>query len=490
MFILAAVYVGAVEKISIAVMELKVTNLPQDEISLLIDFFNNSLFETGVFDVIQSDKRDQLLKEIEFSGSDVADQQKTKEIGKLLSAKLLVFGSVGKLGSNVIFNISVVDVETANIVSSHSKTYKKLEEIVNDLQKISDNVAFAAIRTMFIKKAKIIYHDNFTNKLWVQSKILFYKEGKYHIYNKDTYWFVWDTTTIDDFAMEVEAQWIEGEKEAGSGVLFRLQDEHNYYIFDITKTGYFEVGKVVDGSYYEIKPWEKSTSINVSGVNYLKVVAVGKHMSFFVNNIKVAELFDSTFIKGFFGMFAGKGVHVAFDNLLVYQGNLLLYEDFSRVTENFADTTQAYFKDGEYIVKAGESDYYSWGEVEYENFSFRSEARWSAGPVDSGYGLVSRFKDIDNHYLFIILKSGYYRFGYYKNGEWNVLIDWKKTRIINPEGKNILRIMSMGSTHLLYINDNLVDECEDDTFMSGRIGLFCAAEITAVFDNVEIFDLD
>jgi len=489
-FIFFAMGLCATEKFAIAVMDFKVTNVKKDEVDLLIDYFNHSLFQTGIFDVIQKDKRDRLLKEIEFSSSDLADQKRTKEIGKLLSAKLLIFGSVGKLGSNIIFNMSVLDVETGSTVSTHSKTYTKLEDIVEDLPKISDTIANAAMQTMFIKKARVIFYDNFSSKSWIESDILFYKNGKYNIYNKESEWYVWDTTSIDDFVLEIEAQWIEGDENAGYGVIFRLQDENNYYVFDLAKTGYYKIDKRIDGIYHEITPWERSNAINDKGVNYLKIQAVGRHLTFYVNNIKVKEVFDSTFVKGNFGMFVGADVHAAFDNLVVYQGNLLLYEDFSQLTENFANTNQAYYKDGEYTLKAADSDYYSWGEVEYENFSFRSEARWLAGPVDSGYGLVSRFKDIDNHYLFIILKNSYYRFGYYENGEWNVLIDWTKSRLINPEGKNIMRVESVGSLHKLYINDNPVGECEDYTFGKGIIGFFCAAGITAVFDNVEVFKLD
>jgi TolB-like protein len=489
-FIFSTMGLFADEKFSIAVMDLQVTNVKKDEVDLLIDFLNHSLFQTGIFDVIQKDKRDRLLKEIEFSTSDVADQKKTKEIGKLLSAKLLIFGSVGKLGSNIIFNISVLDVETGSTVSTHSKTYAKLEDIVEDLPKISDTIANAAMQTMFIKKARVIYYDNFSTKNWTVSEYLFYKNEKYNIYNKELDWWVCDITMADDFALEIEAQWMKGVESMGYGTLFRVQDINNYYLFVITKDGYYKVDKVVDGSYKQLTSWERSTAINDKGVNYLKVVAVGKHLTFYVNNIKVKEMFDSTFSKGYYGMFSGGGVHAAFDNLVVYQGNLLFYEDFSKQGEHFITAEQLSYSKGEYLVDGADSFCYSWTEVEYENISFRADARWVSGPLESGYGLSFRVKDVNNHYLFIILKSGYYRFGYYKDGEWNVLIDWTRSRLINPEGKNVLRVESVDALHKLYINDNRVGECEDDTFDKGVIGFFSAAEIVAAFDNAEVFKLD
>ncbi|MEJ2663017.1 MAG: CsgG/HfaB family protein [Spirochaetia bacterium] len=481
---------SAEEKFAIAVMDFKITNVKKDEVDLLIDYFNHSLFQTGIFDVIQRDKRNRLLKEIEFSSSDVADQKKTREIGKLLSAKLLVFGSVGKLGSHIIFNISVLDVETGSTVSTYSKTYDKLENIVDDLGKISNNIANAAMQTMFIKKAQVIYYDDFSAKNWIVSDQLFYKDGKYNIYNKKSEWFAWATTTVDDFALEIETQWIEGADNGGYGVIFRLQDEKNYYLFSLAKIGYFRIEKMVNGKYQEMVPWERSSAVNNDGVNYIKVKAVGKQLTFYVNNIQVKELFDSTFTKGNFGMLAGAGVHAAFDNLVVYQGNLLLYTDFSKVNNIFFQTDHAAYKNGEYVVNSGKNDYYSWTEDSFENISFAADVRWVSGATESGYGLALRVKDVDNHYLFIITKSGYFRFGYYKSGKWNTLIDWTNSRYINPQGKNVLRAECVGSTFKLYINDNPVGESEDSNFAKGKEGLFCGAGVIAAFDNAQVFKLD
>jgi TolB-like protein len=140
----------AAEKIPVAIMNFQVTNLNASEVKLMIDFFNNALFETGVFDVIQPEKRDAILREQEFSQSDFADRSKTRNIGKLLSVKLLVFGSVGKLGTNVLFNASCVDVDTGKTVGTFSNKYKSLDEIVDVLPTVSQTFATAAVRTMFV----------------------------------------------------------------------------------------------------------------------------------------------------------------------------------------------------------------------------------------------------------------------------------------------------------------------------------------------------
>ncbi len=78
LIIFAATAVHSQQKLPVAVMEFKVTKLPPDEVELMIDFLNNALFETGVFDVIQKSRRDHLIKEIEFSYSDMSDSAKNR----------------------------------------------------------------------------------------------------------------------------------------------------------------------------------------------------------------------------------------------------------------------------------------------------------------------------------------------------------------------------------------------------------------------------
>ena len=478
------------EKLPLAVMDFKITNVPGDEVDLLIDFLNNALFETGVFDVVQRSRREMLVSELEFSYFDMADSEKTREIGKLLASKLLLFGSIGKIGSRLLFNITTVDVETGKTISAYSKTYTSLEDIIGDFVQIAGDVAHGSLKAMFLKKARMLYSEDFKKREWLETDKLFYQNDRYHIHSPDEDWYTWQNETFSDFVYEVEVQLHAGEEDYGFGIIFRVQDTDNYYLFDITRTGYFKIDKKVDGEYFDLSDWERSTAINAQSVNYLKVEAVGNLLTFFINNNKIKEVFDSTFKGGNIGLFAAGNVHASFDNLKVFQGNLLFYDNFSKISDDWAQTDFAYNQDDEYLILAEGTDYYSWRAETLADISYKAEARYLSGPTDTGFGLLFRFQDIDNNYTFNITRTGYFRLGRYIDGESENLVDWTKSRTINEHGKNILKVECIGSLMKLYINDNQVAEAADDTYRVGQIGLVSYYDVFSAFDNVEVFILD
>ncbi|MBN1524233.1 MAG: hypothetical protein JW904_07125 [Spirochaetales bacterium] len=485
-----SVTAAAIDKIPIAVMKFETTNLDNTEVKLLLDFFNNALFETGVFDVVQPDKRDNLLKEQEFSKSDLADRNTTRNIGKLLSVKLILFGSIGKLGSNILFNVTTVDVETGRTISTFSQKYATLEMIVDMLPEISDTIGTAASQTMFVKKSNVLQYDDFEESRWNTTEQTFYKNGKFHVFSKSVEYMAWDVISVEDMILELDTEYIEGSSNGGYGALFRFTDIDNFYYFCVSKSGSFVVGIREKGEYRELIPWIANTAINKNGKNRLKLSAIGANYKFYINNILVKEVFDKTFKKGDYGFFTFSDVHAAYDNLLVYQGNLLSFDSFRTPSENWSEGTGAFVKDEMYTLNAAGDGYYSWGSEVYDNISFRADAYYRGGSKEHGYGLVFRFQDVDNHYSFSITKNGFYLFGYFKDGEWVTLVDWKKSRLINPEGKTVLRVECLQDIFSLYINDNLVETIQDSTYSIGNIGFVTYKDIKAGFDNVEVFKVE
>lgn len=128
-----------------------------------------------------------------------------------------------------------------------------------------------------------------------------------------------------DFALEVDAVQLAGNRESSYGILFRMQDEQHFYRFDITAGGLFAVEKysaaeawvrLTDG-------WVESAAINqgLDATNRLKIVAKGTSFTFYVNEHPVHQLQDNSFAGGMIGLdagtFAGASLQVAFDNLIV-----------------------------------------------------------------------------------------------------------------------------------------------------------------------------
>jgi TolB-like protein len=70
---------------------------------------------TGV-NLIEREKRAEVLEEIEFALSDLADAAKQVEVGKMLAAKYLVFGEIIDMDKEVLISLRMVDIESTMVV--------------------------------------------------------------------------------------------------------------------------------------------------------------------------------------------------------------------------------------------------------------------------------------------------------------------------------------------------------------------------------------
>ena len=86
------------------------------------------------------------------------------------------------------------------------------------------------------------------------------------------------------------------------GVVFRLQDNHNYYWFRVTDSKFFGVSVAEDGQWRDLVAWRRSETIKPNGVNQLEVIARDAHFVFVVNGQIVSEVDDEGFGQGLVGL--------------------------------------------------------------------------------------------------------------------------------------------------------------------------------------------
>ncbi len=91
----------------------------------LADFFAYDFAKISSFKVIERDKIDYILKEIELQRSGAVSQETAVKVGKILGAKYMVFGSITQLDdSHTRMVVRVVNVETSEIVALVDKEGK------------------------------------------------------------------------------------------------------------------------------------------------------------------------------------------------------------------------------------------------------------------------------------------------------------------------------------------------------------------------------
>ena len=131
--------------------------------------------------------------------------------------------------------------------------------------------------------------------------------------------------SFSDFALEVDAFQRSGPPEGSSGILFRMQDNNQFYRFEITGNGLFMVERRnSDGTWTRLVPdWTPSTAINqgLNVSNRLKVIAAGSTMTFYANDILLTQVTDGAYSEGTValdaGTFGGSNLQVSFDNLSI-----------------------------------------------------------------------------------------------------------------------------------------------------------------------------
>lgn len=98
--------------------------------------FTSKLVESRAYQVIEREKIDELLKEVELQHSDITNASTVAQIGEILNAEFIVIGSLMKLGSSYILEARMIKVETAQIYSSGSKKFESIEmayDVMGDL---------------------------------------------------------------------------------------------------------------------------------------------------------------------------------------------------------------------------------------------------------------------------------------------------------------------------------------------------------------------
>lgn len=151
-----AVFAQSGELPVIAVMDFENKGLDSTEVEVINDYVSSALVQTGVYDVIDRSQRNNLLEEIEFSYTGISDEKAQIEIGKLLAADLILVGSIGKVGSKFVLNLSVIDVTTSKKISADSDMYPSIEDLLSGSKVIVNRLVGKVEEHSFVDNSNVI----------------------------------------------------------------------------------------------------------------------------------------------------------------------------------------------------------------------------------------------------------------------------------------------------------------------------------------------
>lgn len=105
------------------------------------------------------------------------------------------------------------------------------------------------------------------------------------------------------------------------------------------------------------------------------------------------------------------------------------------------------------------------------------QARQTSGPNNNAYGVLCRYQDENNFYIFLISGDGYYAIGKYQTGEQQVTYltpnqEYVFSDLINQGvATNLLRVSCIGNELSLSVNGLPLVTMTDDSFIGGDVGL-------------------
>ena len=108
---------------------------------------------------------------------------------------------------------------------------------------------------------------------------------------------------VSDFLVIVNSKHILGIRANSAwGVIFRLQDNQNYYWYRMTDSKFFAVSVAEEGQWRDVVDWARTAAIKPNGVNQLEIIARETHFVFLINGQIVSEVDDDRFAQGLVGL--------------------------------------------------------------------------------------------------------------------------------------------------------------------------------------------
>ncbi len=176
---------------------------------------------------------------------------------------------------------------------------------------------------------------------------------------------------------------------------------------------------------------------------------------------------------------------------------VLIYEDdfsdsFGGWDDAFDAFTTKQYGNNRYQIEVSTSNLIAWGLANRDvaDFELEVEARREDGALENSYGLLFRVQDRENFYRFDISSDGFYLVSKFVDGQWETLVDWTASPIINEES-NLLKVSAFGPEITVSVNDQMLTSVTDDSLDHGNFGFFASAfnepYIWVSYDNLKLW---
>lgn len=180
-------------------------------------------------------------------------------------------------------------------------------------------------------------------------------------------------------------------------------------------------------------------------------------------------------------------------------GDVLFQDDFSQTTGGWkvgaSDHGLAEYNEGALRVLVSASDAVSLSvpQISFGDARIEVDAWKADGADDNQFGIVCRYRDLNNFYFLVISSDGYFGVGKFKDNQFTLLgmAEYQPSEVIQQSAAvNHLRADCIGDTLTLYVNGQKLIEVQDKDFASGSVGVLAGAfqtpGVDVRFDNFTV----
>lgn len=183
------------------------------------------------------------------------------------------------------------------------------------------------------KPPSLLFEDDFDNpesgwEVSTQGGVKDYYKGTYHIRVDEANIFSWSVAqqSLGDVLIDVDLAYTGSAQVAEMGVICRMQNSYDFYMFTVRSDGYFAIFKMYQGNEHFLSAdgYTYSEAIHAGvSTNHLTVLCAGEQLALSINDTLVASVEDASYMVGDVGVVAGAfdeaDVNVYYDNFLVSQ---------------------------------------------------------------------------------------------------------------------------------------------------------------------------
>jgi TolB-like protein len=144
MFLLLFVALGlnAQQQLTVAVSPFEVRGeFSKDNAEVITELFTSELVAENQLKVVDRNNFDKIITEMRFQASDWSNSDKVAQLGKALNANSIVRGTIMLLAGQIVITANILDINTAQILSSSTLQMRNVDEIFSKLPEFVKELA-------------------------------------------------------------------------------------------------------------------------------------------------------------------------------------------------------------------------------------------------------------------------------------------------------------------------------------------------------------